>query len=93
MASEAERAIMARLEAVELFMNSNRLADPRPGMGDRNIARTLMGMETHVNALIINPHMHVNAIVEKKMKDEFYEIFDSKLETAIQFTRASKRED
>ena len=96
MASAAQQAIVARLEALELFRNRNKLVDPSPGMGDRNIARTVLDMETHVDALVRNAPVqasNVNAIVEKKMREEVDKIIHSKLKTALHLSRGGDRED
>ena len=62
---------MQRLEAIEAYIASNRLPDPRPGQSDRNMAKTIMDMEIYVNSLINNPPIQkeeANAIIEDKIK-------------------------
>ena len=55
MASAAEQAFMARIEGLESFVNSNKLPGPQ-GVGERNLAKTVLDMEICVSTLIDHPH-------------------------------------
>ena len=89
MASAAEQTNVGRLESFDLFINSDKLADPRPGMGDHNIARTVLDMGTHIDALMRNP----TCKQERKLREEVDERIDSKLKTALPLTTRSNPEE
>lgn len=56
-AEQTMAELRTRLGALKLLMNSNKIPHPRPGMGDRNIARALLDMETFVNTLMKDPSL------------------------------------
>ena len=50
----AEQAIVSRLEAIERFVASNRIAGA-PGLADRNLAKIVLDMEIVVSTLVDDP--------------------------------------
>ena len=95
MATVSELAIMARLEVLEAWKQSNRLPTS-DGSSERNLAKTLLDMETYVATLIDDPPLQsskIHAIVKAKMKKEVEELIDSKLRTAMQFTTGNHRDE
>ena len=47
--------LQSRLEALNAFVASSRMPDPRPNMSGRTVAKTLLDMEIYVNMLIDDP--------------------------------------
>ena len=86
---------MARVEALERYVTSNRIPGA-PGLGDRNLAKTILDMEIYVTTLIGDPPTKVseiNSIIENKMKTEIEMLIDSKLRTAMQFSKVGNRDE
>ena len=54
MASTAEQVVMARIEALEAFVTANKVPGPQ-GIGERNLAKTMLDMEIFVSTLISDP--------------------------------------
>ena len=50
----ATEEIVARVEALERYVTSNRIPGA-PGLGDRNLAKTILDMEIYVTTLIGDP--------------------------------------
>ena len=69
--------LKTRIEALESFVNSNRIQGA-PGMGDRNLAKTVLDMEIFMTTLIGDP---------PPKKPEIEALVDSKIRTAMQFVQ------
>ena len=93
MTSTAEQAFKARLEIVEAWKPANRFPTS-DGIGERNLAKTILDMEMYVSTLVIDPPLKestVNEIVDDRMKANIEAIIDGKLRTAGQFTMGGNR--
>ena len=54
MSSTTEQVLMASIEALETFVTSNKVPGPQ-GIGERNLAKTMLDMEIFVSTLISDP--------------------------------------
>ena len=88
-------ALTRRMDAIEAFVQSNRLPDAT-GTGERNLAKAIMDLEIPVNALMQDKPLqqsNVEAIVADRMKAGVEAIIDSKLRTAMQFVKTPQQSD
>ena len=95
MATASEQVIMARLEVLEAWKQSNKLLTS-DGSSERNLAKTSLDMEIYVATLINDPPMqarNIQAIVEAKIKNDVEELIDAKLRTTLQFAKVNHRDD
>ena len=94
MASAVEE-ITARVDALEAFVQSNRVPGAQ-GSGERNLAKVVLDMEICVSTLISDPPVkwnEINSIIENRIKSEIETLIDIKLRTAMQFSKVGNRDE
>ena len=88
-------ALARRIDAIEAFVQSNKLPDAT-GTGERNLAKAIMDLEIPVNALVQDKPLqqsNVEAIVAERMKTGVEAVIDSKLRTAMQLVKTPQQSD
>ena len=72
------------------------MPDPRPGTGDRTLAKTRLDMDIYVDSFLNNPPMqetNVGTIIDNQVKTQIEDIIDSELQTAMTFNKGHNRDE
>ena len=91
----AEQIINSRLEALETYVQSNKIPADH-GAGERNLAKVVLDMEIFVRTLVGDPpatKSELQTLVDGAIKNNIETLIDSKLRTAMQFSKVGNRDE